>query len=104
MYTFRIPAGGNAIFQALRELVGEPSTTERLACGLSAVRLDRFPCGCLRTYTARLVWGVAEAEEALDPCAQHRHLTALCGVFRAEPEAPQTLARKAKGKAGKREN
>ena len=70
----RIPAGGNEVYQKLSELVGEPTATERYALGRSACRVDRFPCGCVRTYTASMLGGSPEAEERLDPCHKHGEL------------------------------
>ena len=70
----RIPAGGNEVYQKLKELVGEPAATERYALGLSAARIDRFPCGCVRTYTAGMIGGIPTAKEELDPCPNHRDL------------------------------
>ena len=62
------------IYQQLKELVGEPVKTERMYMGLSACRMDTFPCGCVRAYIARVGPAGGEGEERLYPCEEHKHL------------------------------
>ncbi len=75
-------------YATLRELEGEPVDTERVPMGLSAGRIDRFRCGCVRTYIARSVAGRGEHEDRLSPCPKHRYLLET-QPGPQEPEATQ---------------
>jgi hypothetical protein len=57
-------------------MVGEPVETDRFNMGLAGGRIDKFSCGCRRTFTARFSGGRGEAEEQLYPCDEHKFLLA----------------------------
>jgi len=102
VFTIRIPSGGNEIFNKLKELVGEPIKTERIPMGLSAARLDYFSCGCVRTYTASMLRGTAEAKEDLRPCSQHGGLAPSPAKPESVREAP-TVRQRSKKVDGQRQ-
>ncbi len=51
-------------YKELVKRLGEPET-ERLYLGLSAARIDRWPCGCYRTYAA------PSGDETYVACERH---------------------------------